>query len=770
MKRKSLLKFLLVQFLLLIGTVLFAGCSKDTPNTPENPGSQEQAEPLEVDVIQPETTGKKIEGITEDGTVVFENLTNEEIPQVGTAICSGPTEGAPRGFLYKVKEVTTSNGKTFVKTEFAALEQVVQNGEAHQTIEMTEDNIAEVTDGEGRPLEYSFLPATRDLSSGVKVEINKENLFGHQDAFLKGTLECAFKCDFDLVIKEWSLKKFSALIYPQVKIELKLGMSVKSELKGEILLGRIKLTPITIMIGAVPVVVTPQFDVYAQITATGKIEISVKLVEATYIDKFGIAYDETEGWSYPGFDSESNQDTTNIEFMKDMKVSMSGELNGKPRILGSFAIYNINSGVGIGMDVYGKLKFEVPIEFFGGTSLPLTLPEITPKMKLTAGISGAYKTELKIFKKTLIDIDGSIDIIKWDIWERPIFPTFSDVSHESDAQGNVVVKCKIKELPMYAFDISQHGFCWVEGSGVPTIDGQHNELGEISTLIFENMGEQEMEVVLKNLKPNTTYTIRPYYTTWLGTFYPKEYSFHTGENENEIINGGYGIELVSVKGGSFFMGNNVGEPDESPLHFVTLSDFYISKTEVTQAQWKAIMGSNQSYFDGDNRPAEQVSWNDVQLFIKRLNQLTGKEYRLPTEAEWEFAARGGNKSNAYIFAGSNDLAYVGWYDENSEYGHFLKTSPVATKSPNELGLYDMSGNVWEWCQDWYDNNYYVISPDTNPTGPNNTGKRVMRGGSYYSNASECRVANRGAREPDARYFALGFRLALSKPTSRWMSK
>lgn len=745
-----------VRILLLIAIVLFAGCEKDVPDI-DNP--QEPKEKLELVVIEPETTGKKIEGITEDGTVVFENLTNEEIPQVGTAICSGPTEGAPQGFLYKVKEVTTSNGKTFVKTEFAALEQVVQNGEAHQTIEMTEDNIAEVTDGEGRPLEYSFLPATRDLSSGVKFEVNKENLFGHQDAFLKGTLECAFKCDFDLVIKEWSLKKFSALIYPQVKIELKLGMSVKSELKGEILLGRIKLTPITIMIGAVPVVVTPQFDVYAQITATGKIEISVKLVEATIDKKIGIAYDETGGWSYPGFDSESNQDMTNIEFMKDMKVSMSGELNGKPRILGSFAIYNIDSGVGIGMDVYGKLKFEVPIEFFGGTSLPLTLPEITPKMKLTAGISGAFKTELKIFKKTLIDIDGSIDIIKWDIWERPIFPTFSDVSHESDAQGNVVVKCKIKELPMYAFDISQHGFCWVEGSGVPTIDGQHNELGEISTLIFENMGEQEMEVVLKNLKPNTTYTVRPYYTTWLGTFYPKQYDFITDENGNETPSGDYGIEMVHVQGGIFMMGNNVGgDYDESPVHMVTLSDFYIGKTEVTQAQWKAVMGNNQSFFIGDALPAERVSWEDVQLFIKRLNQLTGKQYRLPTEAEWEYAARGGQKSKAYKYAGSDNIDEVAWWRENSE----DKTHPVATKAPNELGLYDMSGNVLEWCNDWYDSNYYVISPDTNPTGPTNTGKRVMRGGSYHGYASECRVANRGAFGPDDRYSNLGFRLVLPK--------
>ena len=415
------------------------------------------------------------------------------------------------------------------------------------------------------------------------------------------------------------------------------------------------------------------------------------------------------------------------------------------------------------MDVYGKLKFEVPAEFLGGTGLPLTLPEITPKMKLTAGISGTFKTELKIFKKTLVDLEGSVDILEWDIWERPVFPTFSDVTHHKNAQGDIVVKCTIKELPMSAFGISQHGFCWVEGSGTPTVHGQHNELGELSTLMFENMGEQDMEVVLKNLKPNTTYTVRPYYTTWLGTFYPKQYLFITDENGNETFEGDYGIEMVYVQGGSFMMGANVGgDPDESPVHLVNLSDFFIGKTEVTQAQWKAVMGNNQSYFGGDNRPIEQVSWEDVQLFLKRLNQLTGKQYRLPTEAEWEYAARGGQKTNAYLYAGSNDIGTLASYIGNNDYGHIIKTDPVATKAPNELGLYDMSGNVWEWCNDWYGSDYYASSPDTNPTGFTNGTHRVNRGGSCGDPAKECRSTNRNNNSPDFRNPFLGFRLVHPK--------
>ncbi|ATR91526.1 sulfatase-modifying factor protein [Porphyromonas gingivalis] len=264
-----------------------------------------------------------------------------------------------------------------------------------------------------------------------------------------------------------------------------------------------------------------------------------------------------------------------------------------------------------------------------------------------------------------------------------------------------------------------------------------------------------MEVVLKNLKPNTTYTVRPYYTTWLGTFYPKQYAFNTGENGNETPSGDYGIEMVYVQGGIFMMGNNVGgDSDESPVHMVTLSDFYIGKTEVTQAQWKAVMGNNQSLFIGDDLPAERVSWNDVQLFLKRLNQLTGKQYRLPTEAEWEYAARGGQKSKAYKYAGSDNIDQVAWWEGNSD----GKTHLVATKAPNELGLYDMTGNVWEWCNDFYANNYYINSPDTNPTGPDTGNGRVLRGGSYGVPAKECRSTNRNKGNPDSREPFLGFRL------------
>ena len=213
--------------------------------------------------------------------------------------------------------------------------------------------------------------------------------------------------------------------------------------------------------------------------------------------------------------------------------------------------------------------------------------------------------------------------------------------------------------------------------------------------------------------------------------------------------------MIPVQGGTFQMGSNDGDSDEKPVHSVTLSSYYIGQTEVTQALWKAVMGSsNPSWCEGDNKPVERVSWNDCQTFITKLNQLTGEHFRLPTEAEWEFAAKGGRKSRGFKYSGSNTIGDVAWYDDNSGY----ETHVVATKSPNELGIYDMSGNVWEWCQDWYGD--YSSSSQTNPTGSFSGSYRVSRGGSWTFDAARCRAARRSGFTPTNSYGALGLRLAL----------
>ena len=222
---------------------------------------------------------------------------------------------------------------------------------------------------------------------------------------------------------------------------------------------------------------------------------------------------------------------------------------------------------------------------------------------------------------------------------------------------------------------------------------------------------------------------------------------------------GVSFKMIGVEGGTFQMGATPEQESpydgEKPVHSVTLSSYSIGETEVTQALWKAVMGGNPSEFIGDNLPVEQVSWNDCHTFITKLNQLTGKTFRLPTEAEWEYAARGGDRSNGYQYSGSNDLDEVAWYLDNSS----STTHPVGTKQANELGIYDMSGNVCEWCQDWY--GYYNSSSQTNPTGPASGIGRVYRGGAC-NNTDMCRTACRSSYTPgDTDYSLWGIRLVLS---------
>ncbi|MBO7724073.1 MAG: SUMF1/EgtB/PvdO family nonheme iron enzyme [Paludibacteraceae bacterium] len=223
---------------------------------------------------------------------------------------------------------------------------------------------------------------------------------------------------------------------------------------------------------------------------------------------------------------------------------------------------------------------------------------------------------------------------------------------------------------------------------------------------------------------------------------------------------GQSFTMIYVEGGSFVMGCTSEQSDcisdERPAHRVTVNSYYIGETEVTQELWSAVMGRNPSYYTGSQRPVEQVSWNDCQKFINKLNQLTGRKFRLPTEAEWEYAARGGKKSKAYKYSGSNTLDNVAWYTNNS--GN--QTHNVKTKFPNELGIYDMSGNVREWCQDWYGSGYYANSPQANPTGPSSGFYRVLRGGSWLSFAQNCRVARRSSNTPSLSSGNVGFRLIL----------
>ena len=313
--------------------------------------------------------------------------------------------------------------------------------------------------------------------------------------------------------------------------------------------------------------------------------------------------------------------------------------------------------------------------------------------------------------------------------------------------------------------VTARGICW-STSPNPTINDNKTNNGS---------GTGSFTSYMSGLKDGTTYYVRAYAANEKGTSYGEVKSFTTAKIFDEtidsngnriIIVNGVSFTMIAVEGGTFQMGaqssdssgdNYDGDAysDESPVHSVTLSSYYIGETEVTQELWEAVMGNNPSYYSGyTQRPVESVSWNDCQEFITKLNNLTGKNFRLPTEAEWEYAARGGNKSKGYKYSGSNTVGDVAWCDSNSS----SQTHDVKTKQANELGIYDMSGNVCEWCQDWYGS--YSSSSQTNPTGPVSGSLRVLRGGGWNYYARYCRVSFRYDVSPDCRYNYYGFRLAL----------
>ena len=315
-------------------------------------------------------------------------------------------------------------------------------------------------------------------------------------------------------------------------------------------------------------------------------------------------------------------------------------------------------------------------------------------------------------------------------------------------------------------EVTSRGVCW-DTIQNPTIDNNKtNDGAGIGVFTSE----------LSDLASQTTYYIRAYAVNSAGVSYGEEKSFTTlvdvtDEEDVEplvVTVNGVSFSMIFVEGGYFSMGaQNVNPNDinydseawdrEAPVHLVTLSDYYIGETEVTQELWRAVMGYNPSHFDGEQKPVEQVTWNDCKNFINKLNQMTGMKFKFPTEAEWEFAARGGNKSQAYKYSGSDDINEVAWYSADGK-----QTRIVKNKLPNELGIYDMCGNVMEWCYDLFEE--YTDEPQTNPMGAVSGTDHIVRGGCCLSDATYCRMTVRNFFNYAGASYGIGLRLALQTET------
>ena len=317
---------------------------------------------------------------------------------------------------------------------------------------------------------------------------------------------------------------------------------------------------------------------------------------------------------------------------------------------------------------------------------------------------------------------------------------------------------------------------WTISETTATLTADYSWSGKVVSIVMEvsedggfanaksfeaTVSGNSLTVTATGLKAGTTYYYRLRLNTENGKVESGTRTFETNNpnNPNTLTVNGVSFDMVYVEGGSFDMGATSEQgsdaySEEYPVHSVTLSDYYIGKCEVTQELWEAVMGSNPSHFKGAQNPVERVSWNDCQEFVSRLNSLTGRTFRLPTEAEWEYAARGGNKSSHYKYSGSGNIGYVAWYYKNSG----STTHAVETQTANELGIYDMSGNVCEWCSDWYGG--YSAGAQTNPQGPSSGSARVLRGGSWSDYARYCRVSYRYCGDPYDSYDGGGLRLVL----------
>ena len=345
-------------------------------------------------------------------------------------------------------------------------------------------------------------------------------------------------------------------------------------------------------------------------------------------------------------------------------------------------------------------------------------------------------------------------------------PTLSEVTMETISNTSAEMTATVTSTGNGT--LSDAGFVY-STNHYPTVTDNKLSCGKVTNLSSKATG----------LTPETNYYVRAYAVNEKGTVYSSEREFKTAKSEVNpyttlTIETNYGstaLDMAKVAGGTFKMGaqsksssqdnyDKDAYDDERPVHQVTVSDFYMSKTLVTQYLWYVVMGSYPNVGSmhglGEDYPVYEVSYTQCQQFITKLNSITGKKFRMPTEAEWEFAARGGKNSGGTVYSGSNTIGTVAWWSGNSS----GKSHPVAQKQANELNIYDMSGNLWEWCSDWYGN--YSTSAQTNPTGPSSGNSRVIRGGGWNDSAYDCRVSVRSSAAPGSGYTTVGLRLVMEK--------
>jgi uncharacterized protein (TIGR02145 family) len=513
---------------LILSVILTAsGCKKDENNEKKKPDLVTETGST-VHVLDTKT---KVESITPNG-ITFKNWGGEQQPQKGDIIVSAPAENVPFGFLYKIKTISSSDGMISITTEPASIEEAVQNASVHETINLN-DYIIGIVDAEGKeiPMARNMLKAGGSVESGVKIEINASMPLGGENlkAKLEGEAELKLIADFDLEIEEGNLQRMKFTVSPEFMTKITLGFEGKIKAEKTITIAQVKLSPIVIQAGFVPIVFVPVVSLDVEIGIEGTAKLAANLVDINYKYIYGMEYKD-------GILSKIEQnDSKPVKILEDVQLLLSGEAKVEPQLSLKFKLYDQEAYIG----VFGGYPTKLSVEDITlNLNVVYGLEEFNPKMKLTTGITLGLEAKLEIFSKKLLEFKPSFNAVTWNIWERKVFPEFDEITFDNQTSSSITSRSVIKGFE-FIFSVEQYGFCWGLAPK-PAVTGNKNEFGSLAS------GKYDLPVLynISSLQGNRTYYIRPYFKNMFGIFYGKEIGFSLDEDPDDpndpngvVING-----------------------------------------------------------------------------------------------------------------------------------------------------------------------------------------------------------------------------------------
>jgi len=692
--KKTLLIF---WWLFVIGlvTTMFFSCSENDMSDKKKPDLQTQTGNA-VYVLDSKTVTEKLQSIGEEGTLTFSDLPNDKEPEANDIICSAPTNNAPRGFLYRVKNITKKGGQTIIETQEVSLEEAIQKGNVSETINL-DDHIVGVYDENGNPLEYTSSPD--GLRAGVASKTNINISYTLNGVKLAGNITIDNKLEFEMNIEDWSLQ-YMKFAYTNTN-ELK--ATVSGELKGNVsrsfTVATIKLTPITVLLGGVPVVVTPEIPIKLRGELNGTMKGEFTLFDSENSITVGVKYENKEVSGI--FEKKSSE---NKSLASRVNAALSGEFKTTVEPGLSLLLYNSkNVSIGATIGIYGKAKLTVLDDNMAQIIENLVdnrRYDLNPEFKISIGAELSALATLKLISWKLLDYKATKQLFETELLQASVFPQFTDISFSNETNNSFTATATVSTPSLFnlIFPVSQYGIC-VSQNSFPTVENSnwHNTLGELPTM-WTNTSVPIASAELKDLKKGTYY-VCPYFLNIFGTFYGKVKNIELKGDDD--ISGGDWVLINGVKWAT----RNVGAPGTFVKNPEDYGEYY---------QWNKGTTDFLLYNDYYNSSyMNSTTWLPA-------NAPSPAGYRVPTFAEiqsltnttyvtYEWTTRNGiyggkftDKTNGNsIFlpaAGSRDI-YNGTLYNVGDYGHYWSSTQYDSFSTLACSLYFDSGGAG-WAG-WY---------------------------------------------------------------------